>query len=105
MQFSPEGHYADPSGATATGPEEIALLAARLFKTTKDWLSKRWQIRDVQLVESIAVVSVDSGACSGAEPAPGEIRLILLFKRFSDGWRLLDAETAIGGSRPGEGAS
>lgn len=104
QQFHPEGQYSDVTGATASGPIGIEVLVDALFRTP-GWHSKRWSIYDVQLVENIAVVSIFSGELAGTEPAPGEIRLILLFKEFAQGWLLLKAEAAVASSLPSEGST
>jgi uncharacterized protein (TIGR02246 family) len=103
-QFHAEGQYADVTGATASGRAEIEVLVKALFKTP-GWENKRWSIQDVQLIENIAVVSIFSGAPAGPEPAPGEIRLILLLKQFSEGWLLLKAEAAVASSLPSESST
>jgi hypothetical protein len=59
----------------------------------------------VQLVANLAIVVVFSGEPAGAEPQPGEIRLILLLKQFAEGWLLLKAEASITEALPSENAT
>ena len=103
-QFHPEGQYADIRGTVANGRGEIEALTAALFRSPH-WNEKRWHIKDVQLVENLAVVTVFSGEQAGPEPLPGEMRLILLFKQFSEGWLLLRAEAAVASALPSEGST
>jgi uncharacterized protein (TIGR02246 family) len=104
QDFHPQGEFANVTGASATGPEEIEKAAASLF-ATPGWDKKKWHVQDVQLVANLAVVTVFSGEPGSAEPQPGEIRLILLLKQFSQGWLLLKAEAAITEALPSEGST
>jgi uncharacterized protein (TIGR02246 family) len=104
QDFHPQGEFTSVTGVSAIGTPEIEKAAARLF-TSPDWNKKKWHIHDVQLVANLAIVPVLSGEAGPAEPQSGEIRLILLFKQFSQGWLLLKAEASVTEPLPSEGST
>jgi len=103
QDFHPQGEFTNVTGASATSAAEIEKAAARLF-ASRDWRKKEWHIHDVQLVANLAIVPVFSGE-PGPEPQLGEIRLILVFKQFSQGWLLLKAEASVTEALPSENAT
>jgi uncharacterized protein (TIGR02246 family) len=104
QDFHAQGEFTDVTGKSVTGQDEIEEAATRLFQSP-GWKQKKWQIKEVQLVANLAIVVVFSGESGGAEPQPGEIRLILLIKQFSEGWLLLKAEASITEALPSENAT
>ena len=104
QDFHPQGEFTDRNGVSGIGEAEVERAAARLFATPA-WNQKKWHIQDVQLVSNLAIVIVFSGEPGGAEPLPGEMRMILLFKQFPQGWLVLKAEVSVTGTLPGEASA